>query len=514
MKRTGKSSIAIAGGGISGLTIAWLLQKAGNDVTLFESRTMAGGAIGTEANGGWMAERGPNSMLLTSPRINELIDGLELRQSLLQARPEARKRFIVRGGRPVQMPTSPPAFITSALFGIGAKLNLLREPFIGPGNPDTEESLADFVRRRLGREFLDYAINPFVAGVYAGSPERLSVRHAFPKLYDLEQKYGSLIRGQIRGARERKKSGEVAKDKAAMLSFRGGLSELIRALETRLEGKVLYGRRVQRATRENDGRWLLSTESRAAAAPYVFTAESTENAGGAEEGYNSLSNGDRGGVAGPGGQAGSVDRGALEGASVTYGPFDNVIYAGMAHDLAGWRFADGVAGGLEALAGIQYPPVTSVTLGFRKSGIDHPLDGFGMLVPEVEPFRILGTLFTSSIFECRAPSDEFATLTTYIGGTRNPEYAALPDDDLLRMVTGDLDELIGLHGEPLFISITRWPKAIPQYTVGYGVFKDAMDRFEADNPGFRILGNFRNGISVSDCIKAAFEMAGELAAGR
>lgn len=448
--------IAVVGGGISGLTVAWLLQRKKYHVTVFESHAAAGGSIGTEFDEGWLAEKGPNSLLLTSPCISELIDGLDLNDRLLQARAEAKKRFIVRGGRPLQLPLSMISFLGTPLFGPFAKMRLLREPFIAAGDPETDESLAGFVRRRLGTEFLDYAINPFVSGVYAGDPEKLSARHAFPKLFNLEQKYSSLIRGQFLGARERKKSGEVAKDRAAMLSFRGGLADLIGALEKRLAGNITYGVTVSGARYDRDKNCCYLTSD-----------------------------------------SGKID----------HGSFDRVIYAGHAHDIAAWTFSGGITGSLNELADIHYPPVTSVTLGFRRGDVRHPLDGFGMLVPEKEPYRILGTLFTSSIFEGRAPSSDYVTLTTYVGGTRNPEFTTLPDNDLLRMVTGDLNDLIGLGGEPRFVRITRWPRAIPQYNVGYGRFKEAMSRFESDNPGIHILGNFRNGISVSDCIKAAFELA-------
>ncbi len=198
-------SVAIIGGGITGLTAAFNLQQRGIPVTLYEGGGHVGGVIRTVQENGYLAECGPNTILETSPLIGELIrdTGLESRQ--LYSDPAADKRYLVRDKQLVNLPSSPLAFFATRLFSWRAKAGLLIEPFRRRAAADLEESLAEFVLRRLGREFLDYAINPFVAGVYAGDPERLSVKHAFAKLHALEQRYGSLIKGQIFGARERKR---------------------------------------------------------------------------------------------------------------------------------------------------------------------------------------------------------------------------------------------------------------------------------------------------------------------
>ena len=193
--------VAIIGGGITGLTAGYLLKKNGVGVSLHDAQECPGGVIRTTRREGFLAEHGPNSILLPSHVIMNLVRDLGLGDRVAAPGDVAKNRFIVRGGKPLCLPLSPGTFLTTPLFSLRAKLRLLREPFIGRSPADADESLGDFVCRRIGREFLDYAINPFVAGVYAGDPEKLSVRHSFPKLHALEQKYGSLIRGQVLGAK-------------------------------------------------------------------------------------------------------------------------------------------------------------------------------------------------------------------------------------------------------------------------------------------------------------------------
>ena len=207
--------VAIIGGGITGLTAAFRLQQRGIPAVLFEAADRVGGVIQTVREGAYLAECGPNTILETSPLIGELAAALGLEERRIDTSDSAENRYIVRNKRPISLPNSPLSFLATSLFSLRAKARLMAEPFIRRAPADEEESLAKFVRRRIGSEFLDYAINPFVAGVYAGSPETLSVREAFPKLHALEQRYGSLILGQILGGRARKREGGVSKKKCA-----------------------------------------------------------------------------------------------------------------------------------------------------------------------------------------------------------------------------------------------------------------------------------------------------------
>jgi oxygen-dependent protoporphyrinogen oxidase len=443
--------VAIVGGGITGLTAGAVLKGRGIGVTLFDAQDRPGGVIRTTQRDGFLAEHGPNSILLTSPVIMDLVRELGLAGRVSAPGDVAKNRSIVRRGKPVRLPLSPGSFPTTPLFSVPAKLRLLREPFIGRARADAEESLGEFVRRRLGREFLDYAINPFVAGVYAGDPERLSVRHSFPKLHALEQKHGSLIRGQIFGATERRKRSEVSKNEAGMISFDGGLQVLIDALAARLGG-IRSRTTVGALRRDARGAWEVLPDGGTAA-----------------------------------------------------GGFDAVLYAGTAYTLSRMPI-DGGDAGLSGLAGIEYPPVTSLVLGFDRGRVGHPLDGFGVLVPEVEPFAILGALFSSSLFPGRAPEGCVA-ITCFLGGTRRPETAAGETGEVVETAMRDLARLLDVRGEPEFVHRSYYQRAIPQYNIGYGRHLDAMERAEREHPGLFIAGNFRDGISLGNSIVSGHDVA-------
>jgi oxygen-dependent protoporphyrinogen oxidase len=437
-------TVAVIGGGITGLVTAFELQKAGVAVSLFEAGDHFGGPIRSFQENGYLAEAGPNTLLETSAEIFSLLEELGVGQHRKYANAVSKKRFIVRDHKPVPVPTTPPAFISSPLFSLSAKLRLLREPFISKKKDDSDESLADFVRRRLGQEFLDYAIDPFVSGVYAGDPEKLSAGHAFAKVTALEEKYGSLIRGQIKGAKERKKSNTVSKDRAKMFSFDQGLQVLIDALVSKLQAVARLHTPINRIEQN--------------------------------QGWNLFSN------------------------MQSLGIFDAVVLTMPGYVLS--TLPINGAQPLSSLSEIYYPPVTSLALGFRRKDVAHPLDGFGMLIPKVEGYSILGTLFSSTLFPNRAPDGE-VLLTTYIGGARNPEIALLSDEKLIEIVRKDLGALLGITGEPTYIHRTSFKKAIPQYNVGYQKYKDVINSFEKNNAGLYLAGNFRTGISVSDCITAA-----------
>src|SRR6266446_3840366 len=231
-------SIAVIGAGITGLTAAFYLKRRGIPVTVYESSDHVGGVIRSLRQDGYLAEFGPNTILETSPKITQLIHDAGLDARRLDPDLRAEARYVVRYKRPIPMPGSPLGFFTTRLFTAKAKLAVLREPFVPPRRDGQEESIAEFVLRRLGQEFLDHAIDALVAGVYAGDPRKLSVQQAFPKLAQLEAKYGSLIKGQILGARDRKKRGEIAKDRAAKFSFDDGLQVLPETLRQHLGASV------------------------------------------------------------------------------------------------------------------------------------------------------------------------------------------------------------------------------------------------------------------------------------
>jgi oxygen-dependent protoporphyrinogen oxidase len=451
-------SVAIIGGGITGLTCAFRLKQRGVSVTLYEAAGRTGGVIRSVREGGFLAECGPNTMLETSPKILDLIQDLGLQRRRLYSQPSAENRYIVRGGRPVPMPGSLPGFIGSPLFSTTSKLRLLLEPFIPPAAPDAEESVGQFVLRRLGRDFLNYGINPMVGGVYAGDPARLSVRHAFPRLHALEQRYRSLIAGQVLGAKERKRRREVSKQSAPKFSFDEGLQVLTDELKNRLGADLHLGAAVSEIESFESG-WRIHY------------------------------------------RAGGEDLLAEHGA---------VLFAGTAHQLARVKITAAGAPSLAPMAEVYHPPVTSVALGFRREDVSHPLDGFGMLVPEVEGFNILGTLFSSSLFPGRAPRSH-GLLTSYIGGARNPELAALDPAEQADLVLRDVRKLLGVSGTPAFIHIYGHAKAIPQYNVGFGRYKELMSALEAKCPGIFLAGHYREGISLGDSMVSGHEAASRIA---
>lgn len=444
------SRVAVIGGGITGLTAAYRLNEQGHEAVLYESSGRVGGVIQTVRRDEFLAECGPNTLLETSPKITQLVKDLDLEKRRLNSNPDSDARYILRNGEAVEMASSPPGFFTGKLFSWKAKLALLREPFIKRSSPDIEESLAEFVKRRLGQEFLDYAINPFVAGIYAGDPNQLSVKEGFPKLWALERKYGSMIKGQIQGARERKKSGTVSKDRAPKFSFDEGLQVLTDRLGEVLGDRVRLNAAVTGLERAGESQFV------------VRAADETET-------------------------------------------FDAVLLAMPAHRLADLSLPDGEKA-LSALSEIIYPPVASVVLGFKRDEVAHSLAGFGALNPEVEGVQTLGTIFSSSLFPGRAPKS-CVTLTSYVGGMRSPGLAQKTPEEIVDLTVKDLRSIYGVTGNPVFEQVFVYPKAIPQYVVGYGRFRKIMTQCEENFPGIFLAGHCRDGISLGDSIVSGHDVA-------
>lgn len=450
----------IVGAGISGLTVAYFLRRAGLGVFVLDPGDLPGGTMRTVTEGGWMVETGPNSALETTPLFAEMFEGLGIAGERLYADASSDRRYILRNSVLHPLPMSPGAFLRSSLWSTRGKLRLLKEPFVGRAS--REETIAGFVRRRLGDEFLDYAINPFVAGVYAGDPEALSVRAAFPKLYALEERYGGLVRGMVLGARERKKRAEKAKDRARMFSFRDGMQTFPLALGRFLGEDIHLKSPVTSVERESAGggvpgfavAYRDGCESRRVAAPRVVLA----------------------------------------------------VPAYVAENFLR-PFSAPLAG---AFARVYYPPVAEVFLGYPASAMGRPLDGFGFLIPEKEHRRILGTIWSSALFPGRAPQGHVA-LTTFVGGSRQPLLAGLDDGALTDLVGGELRSLMGIRGDPSYVKIMRWEKAIPQYAPGHLGFVEEISALEKNVPGLYLCGNYRGGISVGDCLMSGEKLARRIA---
>ncbi|MBS4028562.1 MAG: protoporphyrinogen oxidase [Ignavibacteriales bacterium] len=446
-----KEPVIIIGAGISGLTVAYFLKKNGCNVTVLEEDSEVGGTMKTEFIDGYLIETGPNSALETTPLFKEIIQGVGIENEMVYANETSNKRYILKDGTLHAMPMSPPAFLKSKLLSAKGKLRVAGEFF--QGKAYSEESIAQFVERRLGKEFLDYFINPFVAGVFAGNPEKLSVRSAFPKLYALEEKYGGIFKGVIRGRRERKqraKSGEQSKESAKMFSFKNGMQTLPKAIAQFLGDDIFLNAKVEHVIPIRDGNKCM------------FTVSYTHD--GVSEKIES----------------------------------HNVVFSIPAYHLSEIiRQIDPEMS--KTLSSIYYPPVAEVFFGFKKEQIKRELDGFGYLIPEKEKRNILGTIWSSSLFSNRSPND-FVALTTFVGGARQPEICNLDDEQLSNTVLDELKSIMNVEGKPAFTKINRWQKAIPQYELGYHKTEQAFEKFEQNFRGAFLCANFRGGISVGDCV--------------
>lgn len=441
----------IVGGGISGLTLGYALSQKGLSVVVLEAKDYPGGTIHSVRKDGFLVEHGPNTGLLTQKAHLELFDAIGLQNRLALALETADYRYVLRKGQLILLPTSLGGFLKTPLFSPWAKLKVTLEPF--HKRAKHEETLAGFVTRRLGREFLDYAIDPFVSGVYAGDPEKLSVKEAFPKLYALEERYGGLILGTILGARERKKRGETAKFKARLFSFLEGMSELPNSLADKLGDRLLTKAHVQGLKVTNGG---FETHFLQDGTPQTLFSKRLILSVPAYEASRLLKDLD-----------------------------------------------DGLALRLEA---IPYPPVAQIALGYRLEAFETPIKGFGFLIPKREGRKILGALFNSSFLPNRAP-EGFALLTAFLGGMRSPNLALKEKDELVQIAHQELKDILKLKQPPSFIHAVTIERAIPQYTLDHGSVVGAIEAIERRLKGFHILANYRGGIALGDCLKNALCLA-------
>ena len=459
---------AIIGAGITGLCTAYALQAKNHSSHVFDRSDVVGGAIQSNIYNGYLAESGPNSLLVKDTRVAKLIneiglsEGGPLGHERLLATKEAHKRYIVQGGKTHAMPSSPSGILKTPLFSLKGKLRILCEPLIGSYKGDGEESFAHFVTRRFGKELLESAAAPFVSGIYAGNPDQLSIRHAFPRMYELVEQHGSVLKGAI--AMQSGKAQAPYKHKPTQtLSFKSGMQVMPRAIAEQLsEGSLKLATELSNIKKIDDG-WQLTW---------------TDSAGITHQGF-----------------------------------YKKLVISVPHHKLKKLPLEPEILAKLSPLKAIKAPPVTSLVLGFRRANIEHPLDGFGMLIKKAEQSPLLGVLFSSSMFEHRAPQDH-VTLTCMMGGALNPQYAQNTEE----VVIAELDRLLGLSvkpsgsmAKPTFSHRTEWPQAIPQYDLSYQNIIDAITSCQQAFTNLHIAANYYQGISVSDCIINGLELGEHLA---
>ena len=455
--------IVIAGGGIAGLSTAWTLRQRAPDVDIvvLERGARTGGNIRTENVDGYICESGPDGFLDNAPATLALVRELGLTARLLPSNDQARRRYIFRHGRLSEVPTSPGAFLKTPLLSPRAKLRLLCEPFAS-ARQDDDESIIDFATRRIGSEAAAVFVDSMVSGVFAGDAKALSLKACFPKMRQIEDNHGSLVRGLIATRRTRKRSDTPGAPAGRLTSFTGGMSDLIDGL-TRALGPVVHTSTAVTSIRRNQTPSLSPNQS--PRRTYVVT----------------------------------TSQGTLDA--------DAVVLSGPAAESAAIvRELDGPLAAV--IEGIPTSPLAVVCLGYDEAAIrsETRLDGFGFLVPREEAIRILGALWETSIYPHRAPAEK-VLLRVMIGGARDPEAVSLCDAELRRIVRTDLKRTMNVSAVPEFVRVIRHTRGIPQYVRGHEARMQRINALLQPHIGLFLAGNSYRGVSINACIADAPSVA-------
>lgn len=438
--------ICIIGAGISGLSIAYEKKKSGQLVKVFESGNRIGGVIQSELIDGYLLDYGANTLNVRLKSTKDRLENCGAWDNCIDANLLSNKRMIVRDGKIVDLPHSFLSFLTSPFLSFKGKLRLLAEPLVGRSSEPENESVASFIKRRLGQEALDYAANPFLAGIYAANPESLILNQAFPKFAELEKNYRSILLGL---KKSRKLSENPNLRKSRLVSFPNGMKELPENLGCTLKNEISLSTTVKKISRNNSS-WSVTVQKQ--------TGEQTVH------------------------------------------DFDQVISTIPSHKLntIEWQNIK-EHDELSVLSSSTHHPLSMVYLGYERKDILHPLDGFGFLVPEVENLKILGTLFSSTLFPGRAPEGKIL-LTTFIGGERDPSLAQQKESMLISTAKKELTKLLKISGEPTFQKVKKWPNAIPLPDKQMIKCKKAAQKLSVQNPGLSFSGSYLCGVSLPNCL--------------
>ena len=446
-----KEKIVIIGGGLTGLSLAFFLRKNGADAVVLDRNDRPGGVIRTVSEGDFIFEKGPNTGLVASEAAALLLDELGDKLKIEYASDAVNKRYVCKKGKLLPLPMNPFQAAFTPLFSWYDKFRILLEPFRRKGtNPDG--TLAELVKRRMGKSYLDYAIDPFILGIYAGDPGRLVPKYALPKLYNLEQSYGSFIAGAVRKFFE-PKSELQKKVNRKVFSAENGLSTLISSLCGELNEENIITSAEKLAVRPRDNGFEVSYEI--SGKREIIHAERVIS---------------------------TVGAGILPG-----------IFSFIGDEL------------LKPIESLEYAGVVEAAVGFNNWG-GRPLDGFGALIPFKEKRNILGILFISSLFKGRAPENG-ALFSVFLGGVRNPEVTELPDSEIIKIIEDEFRQLLNSGSAPDMINITRNNAAIPQYYEDTPKRLKAIAEIEEKYPGLILAGNIRDGIGMANRIQQAFDLA-------
>ena len=451
--------IVIIGGGISGLAAAHRVKELNQaaEVTVLEASERLGGTIQTEHRDGFLLERGPDSFISEKPHAIALAKRLGLESQLIQTNEEYRRSFIVRDGRlravpegfQLMAPSRMWPFITSDIFSIPGKVRMAADLFLPrkSTNGSTDESLASFVRRRLGKEALARMAQPMVGGIYTADPETLSLRATLPRFLDMEQKHRSLILAMLRQGREQK-AGTSGARYSLFVSFERGMQVLVDAV-TRIRADFFLNKRVQRIT--YDQGWKIYTDK--------------------EEQFEA----------------------------------DAVCLAVPAY-VAAALLTDTHARLAEKLRKIKYASTATINFGYRRAAIKHPLNGFGFVVPFIEKRSLIACTFSNVKFSGRAP-DGYVLLRAFAGGALQPEIFALDEAEMAKRVEADLRELLGIREDPRFIEVAKWECSMPQYEVGHLDRVSEIEKLVSELPGLALAGNAYHGAGIPDCVRSGEKAA-------
>lgn len=448
-----EKDIVIIGAGLTGLTTAFNLSKNNADFLVIEKKERVGGVIQTEVEGEYIMETGPNTGVVGHPEVADLFTDLLGKCEMETPSPLVNKRYILKAEKWEPLPDGLWAGITTPLFSTKDKFRILGEPFRAPGK-DPDESLAAMVLRRMGKSFLDYAIDPFIAGVYAGDPAKLVTRYALPKLYNLEHTYGSFIGGSIKKSFI-KKTDEEKKATRKVFSVKGGLSQLTKALYT---------------ASGTDNFILGATNLKIEYKDGLFISTCT-------------------------GQHGIEKIIKSKKLITTTGAFALGDFM--------WFLTKEQ---LEPITQLVYANVVEAILGFNNWDGMMP-DGFGGLIPSVEKQNLLGILFMSTLFEKRTPKNG-TSFTLFMGGMRNPELYTKTEDELRKIIEANFMKLMKpTQFNPELFKIIKHQFAIPQYGADSGARFEQVDKLEKMFPGLIFGGNLKDGIGMADRIKQGKALA-------